>query len=271
MHRKIIKTLILSLIFSNLYSQNLKINYQLTYKPDSTSSETKSKNMLLLIQGIDSKFISEKQYQVDSLRNSGFKGSIAGDNSLLAVNYGQDLSLKYYVVFIDTYKVAESVQFDWKLEPETMKIDIYSCQKATLKYKGRTWDAWFTQDVPIPAGPYIFRGLPGLIVSMKDSTDSYNFSLSAIKKMSEVLDFKDTYPKAIDVSRKQLTKVFLDYYSDPYKEMKAGNLHVKKMKVIDEQGREIEPDFRQLTEIMQTSLKKNNNPIELSEAVRYPD
>ncbi|MCT2408165.1 hypothetical protein NZD88_11495 [Chryseobacterium antibioticum] len=43
-----------------------------------------------------------------------------------------------------------------------------------------------------------------------------------------------------------------------------------KMKVADQDGKEITPNFQQLTKIRQESLRKTNNPIELSEAIRYP-
>ncbi len=51
-----------------------------------------------------------------------------------------------------------------------------------LKYKGREWEAWFTQDIPVQEGPYIFNGLPGLIVEMKDTGNSYEFFFSGLKK-----------------------------------------------------------------------------------------
>ena len=42
-------------------------------------------------------------------------------------------------------------------------------------------------------------------------------------------------------------------------------------KFVDENGKEIKPDYREITKSIQINLKKHNNPIELSEAVKYPD
>ncbi|MDR0772665.1 MAG: GLPGLI family protein [Candidatus Peribacteria bacterium] len=267
MNYKILKNLVLIFLFSNISAQNLRIDYQLTYKEDSLSSETVNKNMVLLLQGDKSKFLTEQQYKVDSLKSTGSKNSAMGDNSFLVINDKEDLSFKYYFFIKDVYKIKEIIKLNWELKPETKKIDIYSCQKAILKYKGRTWEAWYTQDLPIQAGPYIFRNLPGLIVEMEDSTGSYKFSLFSIKKRSEILDFENMYSDAINIPENRLHKVYLDYYSDPLREMKSENV---KTKFIDEKGKEVKPDFREMTKTIQSRLKKYNNPIELSEVIKYP-
>lgn len=268
MNYKILKCLVLIILSSNFYAQNFRLDYQLTYKEDSLGSETTNKNMLLLVQGGKSKFLTEKQYAVDSLRSTGSKEAAIGDNSFLVINDKENLSFKYYFFIQDVYKIKELGKLNWELKPETKKISTYLCRKAILKYKGRTWEAWYTEDLPIQAGPYIFRNLPGLIVYMEDSTGSYKFSLYSIKKRSDTLDFENMYKEAINIPQKQLQKVFLDYYSDPLREMKSENV---KTKFIDEKGKEVKPDFREMTKTIQSRLKKYNNPIELSEAIKYPD
>lgn len=40
------------------------------------------------------------------------------------------------------------------------------CHKATAAYRGTTLVAYYTNDIPVPAGPYKFGGLPGLIVML---------------------------------------------------------------------------------------------------------
>ena len=40
------------------------------------------------------------------------------------------------------------------------------CHKATAAYRGTTIVAYYTNDIPLPAGPYKFGGLPGLIVML---------------------------------------------------------------------------------------------------------
>lgn len=268
MNYKIFKSLILIFLSCSFYAQNFKLNYRLTYKEDSLSSDITNKNMILLVQASKSRFLTEQQYKVDSLKSIGSKVPAMGDNSFSVINYEESLSFKYFFFIKDIYSVKEYITLDWQLKPETRKISTYLCRKAILKYKGRTWEAWYTQDLPIQAGPYIFRNLPGLIIYMEDSTGSYKFSLESIKKISDTLNFEDIYKTAINVTEKQLQKVYLNYYSDPLREVKSQNMQAK---FIDEKGKEVKPDFREMTKTIQSQLKKYNNPIELSEAIKYPN
>lgn len=265
------KTLIISLfflVFQSLHSQDMRIDYIMSYKEDSLSKESISKKMVLLVREGQSKFFSEKQYNVDSLRSTGFKRFMVGDNSFMVIKNSQNINSRYYFIFRDIYKVAETDHFDWKIEKETIKKNGYLCQKATLNYKGRYWEAWFTQDIPIQEGPYTFKGLPGLIIYMIDKTNSYEFSFTGLKKKYNPIAFENMNPKPIEISRDNLKKISLDYYNDPYREMKSGNV---KAKFKDEKGNDIEPNFREMTKEIQGFLKKRNNPIELSEAIEYPN
>ena len=53
----------------------------------------------------------------------------------------------------------------------------YECQQAITTFCGRTWEAWFTRDIPVSEGPYKFYGLPGFIVKVRDTHDNYVFEL----------------------------------------------------------------------------------------------
>lgn len=266
MRNRILIVITLLFIIQNVYSQNMRINYAMTYKEDSLSTESVTKKMVLLIHGEESKFYPEKQYEVDSIRSNGFNGFAVGDHSFTVIKKPQNSTSKYYFVFRDSYKLTESDNLNWKIEKEITKKNNYTCQKATLNYKGRTWEAWFTQEIPVQEGPYIFKGLPGLIVYMKDKTNSYEFSFSGLKKKYHLLEFENMLPKPIEIPKEKLDKVFLDYFNDPYREMKSGNV---KAKFKDEKGNDIEPNFKEMTKNTQDYLMKNNNPIELSEAVKY--
>lgn len=267
MHNRILIVSILLFVFHSLYSQDMRIDYNLVYKEDSLSSENVTKKMVLIIQDGGSKFLTEKQYNVDSLRSTGFNGFAVSDHDFLTIKKDQNNVSRYYFVFRDSYKLATPTKFDWKIEKDVAEKYGYKCQKATLNYKGRTWEAWFTQDIPVQEGPYAFKGLPGLIVYMKDNRGSYEFTFSGLKKTFHKMELENMNPKPLEVSYNNLKKILMDYYNDPFREMKSGNV---KAKFKDEKGNDMQPDFREMTKNLQSSLKKYNNPIELSDAIKYP-
>ncbi|WP_405377212.1 GLPGLI family protein [Nonlabens sp. Asnod3-A02] len=84
------------------------------------------------------------------------------------------------------FKYEEQLQFKWNITDSIRKINSYTCQLATTTYAGRSWNAWFTQDIPMDVGPYKFKGLPGCIVEMNDTDNIFKYSLTAFKEKKEV-------------------------------------------------------------------------------------
>ncbi len=79
--------------------------------------------------------------------------------------------LKKYVVVVDTLPTMNS----WEILNETKIFMGYQCQKATINYKNEKYTAWFTTKLPYNAGPRDFRGLPGLILKVSNSTQTYGY------------------------------------------------------------------------------------------------
>ena len=144
------------------------------------------------------------------------------------------------------YKCTENVETpDWQLIPDSATTIIgYHCQLAKTNFKGRTWLAWYAEDIPVPEGPWKLCGLPGLILRAYDA--QHQFYLNAIGL--EDLKGKETltYAKpeeAEKVSQSDLTKIKL---RDDGSEM------LRYEKWTDENGKPIKPKAR----------KRVFNPIE---------
>jgi len=65
------------------------------------------------------------------------------------------------------------VDIQWTIKDEYKKILGYTVQKAVGSFRGRTWTAWFTKDIPYPFGPAKLHGLPGIILEAGDATFHY--------------------------------------------------------------------------------------------------
>ena len=71
---------------------------------------------------------------------------------------------------------------NWTILHDTATIAGYKCQKAICDYRGRSYHAWFTTEIPISEGPWKFFGLPGLIVKLHDTEHHYEFELAGFRE-----------------------------------------------------------------------------------------
>lgn len=72
-------------------------------------------------------------------------------------------------VYMREYLYEEPLpQMVWAMEDGQEVILGYTCQKAQTEFRGRTYEVWFTPDIPTRYGPWKFNGLPGLILRAQD-------------------------------------------------------------------------------------------------------
>lgn len=69
----------------------------------------------------------------------------------------------------------------WTLHNETQTVIGYKCQRATCRFRGRDFEAWFAPSIPVKRGPWKFGGLPGLILKVQDKDGLYTFEAIGIE------------------------------------------------------------------------------------------
>lgn len=104
----------------------------------------------------------------------------------------------------------------WTLADEAQTILGYTCQKATCRFRGRDFVAWFATGVPVKGGPWKFGGLPGCILKVYDTDQLYVWEAVAIEQGSYPISRypEDLYPKA---SRERIYKLQKRYNEDYYR------------------------------------------------------
>ena len=106
------------------------------------------------------------------------------------------------------YEYEESFNaFNWQITAETDTINNYVCQKAICDFGGRTWEAWFTLELPFCDGPYKFCGLPGLILNIADTQNHYSWKFLSIEKPSEVMMVYDRIEERTHTTKNDFFKL----------------------------------------------------------------
>lgn len=79
------------------------------------------------------------------------------------------------------YVAEKRIAQNWKLQKETKKIGGFNCHKATTKFRGRGYTAWYTNEIPLPYGPWKLQGLPGLILEAYDTNQDIYYYFKSIE------------------------------------------------------------------------------------------
>ena len=127
---------------------------------------------------------------------------------------------------------------EWQLHPDTMTILSYPCQKATCRFRGRDYTAWYTMDIPVSDGPWKLYGLPGLILKAEDSRGHFSFTCTGLEQSRDAKSILIHTKGREKLSRKELDKMYERFYSDPIGFMEATSPNVK-INITDGQGNPI--------------------------------
>jgi GLPGLI family protein len=204
--------------------------YKLVWPPDSNNANAKSSEMMRLTIGKKiSCFESVGTHLADSLSQKFQNIPVTQSSMDLYAKMqnklpGSSNRYKIYkntakptILFIESLKRKKYAYVDsfpmrnWHLTDSSITLKGYRCQKATIAFRGRKYEAWFTREIPISEGPYKFCGLPGLIISLKDSRANYSFEFINIIKLNQNSPIE--LPNNIIItSRKALAEGKKDYY-----------------------------------------------------------
>ena len=79
------------------------------------------------------------------------------------------------------YEVTEDTETPiWNMVEGSDSVCGYLCQKASGKFRGKTWNVLYAEDIPTAAGPWKLQGLPGLITYAADDEGIHTFKLIGI-------------------------------------------------------------------------------------------
>ncbi|MFY0632058.1 MAG: GLPGLI family protein [Flavobacteriaceae bacterium] len=198
---KIILTLSFLSVFS-LNAQNLSITYKVTVNANDAILST-STNYDLILNGSKSAYYNNndslKQFKYQSFINETKKiGELTrvklSDNHYAYVkqdfffkDYEKDTLIYNELIVSKKAFVGEKINLiDWKIQSKSDTIILnQKCLKAIGKFRGRTYDAYFSPSLSQRGGPWKFDGLPGIILSVKSQDDYFVIEPTKIVKNSK--------------------------------------------------------------------------------------
>lgn len=200
MNKQIILFFLLLIKVSYAVGQEDSMSYRAVYDFEYTvwADEAKRNDKIFLDLNKDGSFCySAYTYESDSLMNTPNGEETFRQLVTAALSKGNTTDFPYRrSKFMITKKngqkqaiVKESIQSEvfeyttpicditWTVTDSVREICGYSCFKAIGEYHGRTWEAWFTPEIPFSDGPWQLTGLPGLIVKAEDKEQLFCFTL----------------------------------------------------------------------------------------------
>jgi GLPGLI family protein len=261
-------------IFCPSFSQNMFVNpqfmvhYNFTFQSDSTDSNSKKTvHMVLMIEGQNSYFFDWNYIKQDSIYKSILDGTTSPDKLLGNLNKFPKPDLNFIlkkkkntsqIAYFErigggSYFFEEDNDFQWNITNERIRLGGYKVQKATCRFKGRNYKAWFSSDLPISDGPYKFKGLPGLILQVSDDDDYFNFTvLSMGKVLNESYELKQ-FRNARKIEKNDLIALKQLFIANPFAFPDGDNI------IIDQINKEI------ILRNAEQNIKRPRNPMERNE------
>lgn len=149
---------------------------------------------------------------------------------------------------VQTYDVLRSYEYsyptpamEWQLEPGDTLIQNRPCKKATCSFSGRHYVAWYTESIPLPYGPYLFGGLPGLIMEIYDTKRNWIFTNNGFGKMPKYTAmylYKKVYIQDLIVTTRE--KALAGYRND-IEDFDNLSIEIYKVKV-ERNGKMVTPE-----------------------------
>ena len=123
--------------------------------------------------------LSERMPETEAVKKRWFQVSSKfktnSDYIIIDINNKSLYDKKFYSA--TSYYYEEPLpEFEWRVNDEISDTIIgYPCKTAECFFRGRHWKVWFSEDLPMPYGPWKFHGLPGMILKAEDISGAHKF------------------------------------------------------------------------------------------------
>ncbi len=147
------------------------VRYQVRYNHlFDRGTDIKQYDASLFLQGEKSLFTMKRNDKIQAAYQSNYFD--ASPDSLFTVYKDFESNSLLFDFFHmhqgNTFYADTLHPMEWKLESEEKTVGGIPCKRATVRFKGRDYVAWYAPSIPISNGPWKLGGLPGLILEASD-------------------------------------------------------------------------------------------------------
>ena len=162
--------------------------YRYECKTKDADGKSVTDSMLIAVQTSDG---IAKSFPYEEYERQKMGGSRIADGYQAAqmhmgtvfVNYPEGRITTHEMLYPYRYQTDEALEKrEWKLTEANDSICGYASLSASIDYHGVTWNAYYTEDVPVCIGPWKLGGLPGLITYATDTKGIHTFTLCGLIK-----------------------------------------------------------------------------------------
>lgn len=228
--KKTILFIAICLLSTIIKAQELKTCGEVEYVQSTHFSRDFSRDFILRFNNDESIYketnITEKKEKIEQTNKDEGQElirEISRNNLNPEFFYNDRESFHFMQVWFDKELLVkeDSLAWRWDLKDEVRKIGAFNCQKANIKFRGREYTAWFTNEIPVPFGPWKFQGLPGLILEVYDKDKVFHIVAKKVEiekqdkceikvdslKFQEALTIKQYLKKKVELIKDDFAKL----------------------------------------------------------------
>lgn len=214
----------------SLHGQSLRVTYlERSHTQKNAPKHVHNERMVLDICGQQSIFYSATKRELIHISDSLLRiGEDLNDHpNLVALFLNAEANplqvLKHYpqkgiytnsdYIMSNFYYEEPMPQIRWQIDNERKEVLGYECQKAVGKLFGRTWSVWFALELPLPEGPWLLQGLPGLIMEAEDEQQIFHLQAIGIEEST----LTEVWPidRGEKTKRKDFIRLRTEHDQDP--------------------------------------------------------
>lgn len=160
---------------------------------------------------------ARKKYgEFEAESDAAFKATLS--NLKLIFDRSKGMINAHEKIFINKYHYTEPIpQLQWTMARGDSTILGYTCHKATTRFRGRDYIAWYTEEIPFPYGPFKFGGLPGLITCIYDTQREHIYTLVGFEKApsADYIYTANRRRKPTEGTREEINRLQRQFHEQP--------------------------------------------------------